>query len=293
MAISQASLNPAGRHAGWQGPRTISYVVCDVDGTLVGPEALARPAVVDALGRARDAGIRVGYATGRMRDGVRSLHDQLDISGPHVLHNGAQVRADGETVVAWPLDDAAVDGLLALAHRCDDAYVEIYTESGFVASAHDERAAAHWELLGSEPRALIDRAADLAGQPALKATFAVFDHRAVADLVVEVERLGLVPGPSESPRTPDLRYVNVTHPDADKGRALRRAADHLDVPLSQVVAIGDATNDLSMFEVAGTAIAMGQAAPSVHAAAHLSAPSVDADGVAVAIDHLLAWTDRP
>lgn len=292
MAVSHASLHPAGRHADWQGPCPVTYVVCDVDGTLVGPQALAQPAVVAALGRARDAGMRVGYATGRMRDAVGMLHDQLDISGPHVLHNGAQVRADGRTVMAWPLDDDAVDALLDLAHRSEDAYVEIYTESGFVASAHDQRAAGHWELIGASPRAVIDRANDLAGQPVLKATFAVFDRRAVPDLVAEVERLGLVPGPSGSPRTPDLDYVNVTHPDADKGRALARAADHLDVPLSEVVAIGDATNDLSMFEVAGTAIAMGQAPASVHAAAHLSAPSVDDDGVAAAIDQLLRWTAR-
>jgi hydroxymethylpyrimidine pyrophosphatase-like HAD family hydrolase len=50
------------------------------------------------------------------------------------------------------------------------------------------------------------------------------------------------------------------------------------------VAVGDAANDLPLLAVAGTAIAMGQAAPEIIAASHLVAPGVDAYGAAVALD---------
>jgi Cof subfamily protein (haloacid dehalogenase superfamily) len=283
-----AGIEPGGRFDGWQ-PPTPAYVVCDVDGTLVGPSAEASTEVADAVDRAQAAGLRVGFATGRMRGAVDALHAQLHAVGPHVLHNGAEVRADGATVASWTLAGPQVDALLAIAADRDDLYVEIYPEDGFLVSRWDERARPHWGILGREPTGVITSATDLAGAPVLKATFAVFERAAVPELIERIGSVGLLGGAAGSPRTPDLVYVNATHPDADKGRALVRAAEHLGLPMRDVVAIGDEANDLSMLAVAGTAIAMGQAAREIRDAAHLVVPAVDAHGVAVALDACLAW----
>jgi Cof subfamily protein (haloacid dehalogenase superfamily) len=281
-------LRPGGRFEAWR-PGVPAYVVCDVDGTLVGPSADATTEVVDAVDRAQRAGVRVGFATGRMRGAVDALHGQLHARGPHVLHNGAEVRADGRTVHAWTLTAGQVDALLAIAIDRDDCYVEIYPEDGFLASSWDERARPHWDILRQEPRGVITTAADLVGAPVLKATFTVFDLAAAPAIVAAIAEVGLLAGAAGSPRTPELTYVNATHPDADKGRALVRAAEHLGVDLADVVAVGDAANDLSMLAVAGTAIAMGQAEAEVLDAAHLVVPDVDAHGVAVALDACLSW----
>ncbi len=287
-------IEPGGRFADWR-PEPPAYVVCDVDGTLIGPSATASDEVVTAVARAQQSGIRVGFATGRMRRAVEPLWQQLRARGPHVLHNGAEVRADGTTIAAWTLTPAQVDGLLAIAAGRDDTYVEIYTEADYLVSRWDERARAHWDILGHAPAGTVSRAEDMGGAAVLKATFALFDLTAVDDLEAAVRALGVQPGTAGSPRTPQLAYVNVTHPDADKGRALRRAAEHLGVSLGHTVAVGDATNDLSMLAVAGTAIAMGQAPAAVRAAAHLIVPDVDAHGVATALDAAVAWRagDQP
>jgi Cof subfamily protein (haloacid dehalogenase superfamily) len=281
-------LRAGGRFDTWR-PARPSYVVCDVDGTLVGPSADATDEVVAAVDRAQAGGLRVGFATGRMRGAVDALQRQLHARGPHVLHNGAEVRADGRTVHAWTLTDEQVDALLAVAADRDDCYVEIYPDDGFVVSRWDERARPHWEILRQEPRGIVAAARDLDGAPVLKATFTVFDPAGTPSLLRAIAEAGLLAGPAGSPRTPELMYVNATHPDADKGRALARAAAHLEVELDEVVAVGDAANDLSMLAVAGTAIAMGQAEPEVVAAAHLVVPDVDAHGVAVALDACIGW----
>ena len=289
-AALPAKVEPGGRFAAWA-PAHAAYVVCDVDGTLIGPADDASERVVDAVARAEQAGLRVGFATGRMRRAVEPLWRQLAASGPHILHNGAEVRAGGTTIAAWTLDAEQVDGLLAIARARDDVYVEIYTEHTYLASAWDERAEPHWLILGAAPDGIVDRAADLGGAPVLKATFAAFDPAAVPALERAVVDLGLTAGPAGSPRTPTLQYVNATHPEADKGAALGRAAAHLGLELRDVAAVGDATNDLSMLGVAGTAIAMGQAPVAVRDAAHLIVPEVDQDGVAVAIEALVGWRD--
>jgi Cof subfamily protein (haloacid dehalogenase superfamily) len=281
-------MQPGGRFADWR-PLRPRYVVCDVDGTLIGPHAHATEEVVDAVVRAQAAGVRVGFATGRMRDAVGPLATQLGAVGPHILHNGAEVRAEGHTIAAWTLSAAQVDALLALGRGRDDTYVEIYTEDRYVVGSWDERARPHWEILGREPDGLIAGADDLGGQAALKATFTVFEDTAMAPLLDGIAAIGLLAGPAGSPRTPQLHYVNATDPMADKGRALTAAAAHLGLELAAVGAVGDAHNDLSMLAVAGTAIAMGQADDEVRAAAHLVVPDVDAHGVAVALEGVIGW----
>lgn len=286
--ILPVGMTPGGRFDEWH-PTRPDYVVCDVDGTLVGPSDLSSPEVLDAFGRALASGLHLGYATGRARDGVARLHEQLGASGPHVLHNGAEIRFDGVTLAAWNLTPQQVDDLLAIAHGRDDTYVEIYLESGFLASSADERARPHWEILGSGPSGVIEAATQVDGSAVMKATFAVFDRSVVAELEKQITAIGLLAGSAESPRTPDLVYINATHPDADKGRAVARAAAELGIGLEHVIAIGDAQNDLSMLRVAGTAIAMGQASDEVRAASHLVVPDVEAHGVAVALDAAVAW----
>lgn len=283
-------LTPGGRFAEWR-PQTPAYVVCDIDGTLVGPSHLASTEVADAVARAKAAGLHVGVATGRMRGGVAKLNEQLNAPGPHVTFNGGEVRSSDGVIASWSLSAEQVDGLIAIARAGDDRYVEIYTDEGFWIAPYDERGRPHWQILDAEPDGEITSAAQLDGAPVLKATFAAFADGVVDQLVHDVAALGLLPGAAGSPRTPELDYVNATHPDADKGRAILRAADYLDIGIEQVVAVGDAPNDLSMLGVAGTAIAMGQAPDSIRAAAHLVAPSVDAHGVATVIDAVLGWRE--
>jgi Cof subfamily protein (haloacid dehalogenase superfamily) len=284
-----AGLFPGGRFEEWQ-PRPVRYVVCDVDGTLIGPEELSTPAVAQAIQRAQRAGIRVGFATGRMRDGVSDLQQQLGASGPHVLHNGAEVRADGTTVASWTLTPPQVDALLALAHQHDDLYLEVYGESGFHVSAMDERARPHWELLRAEPLGVLRRAADLGDVPVPKATFAVFADAALDWLEERLASMDAEVGTAGSPRTPGMVFTNVNRPGATKGAAIMAAAEHLAIGAEEVAAIGDAGNDRSMLAVAGTAIAMGQSEPEIIAASHLVTRSVEDDGVAAALDALIAWS---
>jgi hydroxymethylpyrimidine pyrophosphatase-like HAD family hydrolase len=158
-----------------------------------------------------------------------------------------------------------------------------------VVSSMDERARVHWEILGIQPRGVITSAADLDGAAVPKATLPAFDLATIPAIEAGVRELGLLAGGAGSPRTPGLFYINATHPEADKGRAVLRAAAHIGLSASSVVAIGDAANDVSMLERVGTAIVMGQADGATRAAAHLVAPDVAADGAAVALDAVISW----
>jgi hydroxymethylpyrimidine pyrophosphatase-like HAD family hydrolase len=54
-----------------------------------------------------------------------------------------------------------------------------------------------------------------------------------------------------------------------------------------LLVVGDSGNDISMFAVAGTAVAMGQASAEIRAAAHLVTEPFDDDGSALALQALI------
>ena len=87
------------------------------------------------------------------------------------------------------------------------------------------------------------------------------------------------------------RILTLTGSGAHKGVALTEACRDLGLEPADVVAFGDSDNDLEMFRVAGASVAMGQAGDHLkEAATFVTAPNSE-DGVAVAIEHLLATGD--
>ncbi len=287
MTGEAAVLKPAGRFAEWRRPARVRYVVLDVDGTLVGPDGGVSDAVAAAAAEVRDAGIPVGFATGRLSNGVRPLQATLGLTGPHIVLNGSQVRHGGEPIATWPLEPEQLEALLDYTRR-HDLYCELYLDEGFLVTRMDERFRPHWDEIIGQPDGVVgEEGADLGR--VVKATVVAFDEEERQRMTADLAALGLAVGAATSPITPDMTYLNITHPDADKGRGLAVAADHLGVSLEDVVAIGDSLNDRPMLEVAGTAIAMGDAPDEILAAAHLYAPDVLADGAAVALRAVLDW----
>ncbi len=82
--------------------------------------------------------------------------------------------------------------------------------------------------------------------------------------------------------------LTLTAAGADKGAALSVACADMGLDTSQVVAFGDAEADVEMFRVAGASVAMGQATDHVKSMATAVTASNDEDGVALAVERLLA-----
>merc|ERR1712113_223179 len=54
-------------------------------------------------------------------------------------------------------------------------------------------------------------------------------------------------------------FLEILHPEVNKGGGLKAMCDHLGIPLSNVVAFGDGDNDLEFIEMAGCGVAMKNA----------------------------------
>jgi Cof subfamily protein (haloacid dehalogenase superfamily) len=85
----------------------------------------------------------------------------------------------------------------------------------------------------------------------------------------------------------NVNNIEITNEQASKGKALAMVADHLGIHSSEVVAVGDGLNDISMFEYAGFSVAMGNAISTVKERASKVTLSHDEDGLVYAIENLI------
>jgi hydroxymethylpyrimidine pyrophosphatase-like HAD family hydrolase len=86
-------------------------------------------------------------------------------------------------------------------------------------------------------------------------------------------------------------YLDVTHPDANKGEVVRLASEYLGFPRQGIATIGDMVNDITMFRQSGLSIAMGNASPEVQRAATYVTASNEEEGFALAVDDFILPQD--
>jgi len=79
--------------------------------------------------------------------------------------------------------------------------------------------------------------------------------------------------------------IEVMNEGVSKGTGLNYLIDKLNIDKSEVVAIGDNENDISMFKVAGLAVGMRNGDESIKNHVHVFTDTNDEDGVAKAIEN--------
>jgi len=82
-------------------------------------------------------------------------------------------------------------------------------------------------------------------------------------------------------------YLDVTHPDANKGAVAQYLSKRYSIPAEAIATIGDMPNDVLMFAHSGLSIAMGNASPEVQHAARRVTTGNDDEGFANAMERFV------
>ena len=107
------------------------------------------------------------------------------------------------------------------------------------------------------------------------------DFAAVARCEADVQRES---GDQASAARSQPYYLDVTHPDANKGHVVIVLSEALSIPSAQIATIGDMPNDVLMFQKSGLSIAMGNASPEVQKQAQCVTTSNEEEGFANAME---------
>jgi len=262
-------------------------LVIDIDGTLLGRERNISAENKEALDRARKLGVGVALSTGRALLACRSILDQLSLDGHHIFFDGALVSDMGDEVYAEPLDSEVVREAVEFAHRHEIDF-ELHTAGHYFAERESWSTDAHRHYFGIEPtivdfKNLWQRERIIKGgltsiNPEQLAKARQFYSRFEGNLHFSLAR---------SPVFPDVEFANVVALEVSKGKALEALVRHLGISLSEVMAVGDGTNDITLLSRAGLGVAMDNAPDEVKAVADHIAPDVDQNGLAAAIERFL------
>ena len=256
----------------------------DIDGTMLRSDGTLSPRVLDAMGRAVEAGIQVVPATGRPMAIASDVVDATGLDGFWIFANGAITRHLGrdELIRAfWMERSVVVDLVGRIRRRLPGARfaVEFATtiayEPGFETVVPNEPPI--------PPTDDLVAAVARISEPVQK--LLVFDqsiHLSELWHGVQVAAAGL-----SEPSYSGLAFIELAPGRVTKATALDLLTGDLGFAPSEVVAVGDNHNDVAMLEWAGTGYAMGNAEPSIKAVADMILPSNDDDGLAVLIDELL------
>jgi len=268
----------------------IRLLLADVDGTLVTPEKDLTREAIEAVGLLRDASILFAVTSGRPPRGMAMLVGPLDLQTPIAAFNGGLlVDRDMRVIEQRTVPPHLVVPIHDLM-RSFDLSVWVYRGADWYVpdpgGPHVEREA--WTVkfdpkVMTDIHGLTDDVAKIVGVSD--------DHAAITEASKAAhERFGdHVTAAASQPY-----YLDVTHPEANKGAVAKYLAGRYGISTDEIATIGDMPNDVLMFAHSGLSIAMGNADPQVQRAARRVTDSNDKEGFAKAVrSYVLTDRDSP
>ncbi|MCC7371618.1 MAG: HAD family phosphatase [Chloroflexi bacterium] len=266
----------------------VRLVASDLDGTLLRSDGTISERTRAVLRQARAAGVVVVLVTGRPPLTLRMAAEAAGVSGLAICSNGAVLYdLDRASIVRHTALEAETTARLVQAmlaavpevcfgfvrgegFACDPAYYQL--------SLARDRSDGYLKMaIQAEALALCDQAP----------TKLIVRHARIGpdDLLAHVQALGFDGFEATHSGAP---WVEIAAAGVTKAWALEALCGELGIGAHEVVAFGDAPNDLQLLRWAGHSVAVANAHPHLLAEAHEVAPANNEDGVAVVLERLLA-----
>ena len=261
----------------------IAALLADVDGTLITKEKVLTARTVDAVNRLRERGVVFCITSGRPPRGLRMFVEPLELTIAMAAFNGGViVRPDLSVIDEKPLP-VEIPAQVIDTIRAHGLEPWVYSPTEwYVTDPQGTRVERETSTVQFPPVVVPDYDALL--HEVIKIVGVSTDYEAVArcEASVQAEFGTRVTAARSQPY-----YLDVTHPDANKGAIVRRLARYLNVSPRRVATIGDQMNDTLMFKESGLSIAMGNATPEVQRQATFVTTSFGEEGFANAVERFV------
>ena len=261
----------------------VSLVVADVDGTLVTPDKVLTERACAAVKKLHDADIMFAVTSGRPPLGLKMLVEPLNLKAPIGAFNGGVfLNPDFSIIEQNCLPKKIVEQAISIIRKHN---LDVWIYKGKDWYVQDENGA-HVDRESNTVKfrpTVVDSYDDL-----LDGVVKIVGVSDDLDAVEECEAAaGEELGKNASASRSQPYYLDVTHPQANKGTVVKRLSEILDIPLEEIATLGDMPNDVPMFELSGTSIAMGNASEKVQDRATYTTASYTEEGFAKAIENFI------
>lgn len=269
-------------------------LVLDVDGTLLNNEKEIGARTLAALLKVQQMGVRIVLASGRPTYGLMPIVKALELGnyGGFILsYNGGQIinAQNGEVLFERRINPEMLPYIEKKARKNGFALFTYHDEnivSNDIENEHIRQEATlnNMHLVREEEFSI---AVDF---PPCKCMLVSDDEPALVALEEHWKRQ--LNGALDVFRS-EPYFLEVVPTAINKANTLGALLEKLGVKSEEVIAIGDGVCDVSMLQMAGLGIAMGNAEDSVKICADLVTASNDEDGVAIAVEKNILADIRP
>lgn len=284
----------------------ISLIASDMDGTLLNEKMTVPPENAAAIKKAAQRGIKFIVATGRSYGEAKPLIKSVGIEAPIIAMNGAQVFDEqGKVISTVSINKTVIRKIFHLL-KSKGLYFEVMTNQGTVSDSKMRRiqnvasllvdlqttdsfkiavslASARLELMNITYVDSYEKLLDNPKVTILKViAFSAEKQKVLQPVTKELMTLGNLAITASS-----ASNIEINHSNAQKGVALETYAKSLNIPMTQVMSIGDNLNDASMLEAASVSFAMGNATEEIKEVARYLTDTNVNHGVGKAIERAI------
>jgi len=260
--------------------RRIQLVLADVDGTLVMPDKSITERAKAAVRKLAEANIAFAITSGRPPRGMAMLVEPLGLRTPIAGFNGGmmvspdmtsfEIKAVAPVLVAPIVRKLIERGLDAWIYQWNEWLLR---DAAAPHAEREQRTVRFAPLVTQDLESRYGGVVKIVGVSDDNATIEACENEVREEFGAHVSAV-----------RSQTYYLDITHPDANKGQVLRRLSRELGIPPEAIATVGDMPNDIEMFTLSGLSIAMGQASEGVKGAARrVTAPNTQ-DGFAEAIE---------
>jgi len=258
-------------------------IAIDLDDSLLHHDLSISDRNRRAIREAVKRGVTVTIATGRMFGAARPFIETLGLNVPVITYQGGMIiNSETEEILYHcpvPLKEARE--IVTLAEQ-KQVYAQVYLNDRYYFREESQYSELYFRLSGIRGTA-VGSLQNFLQQPPTKVLY-IDDPSRIQELSTEMKAYF---SSQLEIAISKANYLEFTHPEATKGKALAYLVSHLGISQESVMAIGDSFNDISMLEYAGLGVAMGNAREEIRKKADFVTASNDEDGVALAIEKFI------
>ncbi|MGI6084543.1 MAG: Cof-type HAD-IIB family hydrolase [Acetivibrionales bacterium] len=252
----------------------------DIDGTLLNNKGEITPATLEAIKKGVEHGLVFTIASGRPIQGIEYISSLLDLDVPLITYNGAKIvmSKSKEVVFEQKLACEYIKIILELAEN-NNVTMMLWQNDRLYVNKMNEKVNKYIRSSKVTPILMQDRD-EIIKKGATKVLW-YDDAEKMAGYIKEIKQ---VLGDRINYHTSLPFFLEFNDKNATKALGIKKLGEFFGIKQSEMIAVGDGYNDLSMIEYAGLGVAMGNAVEAIKVKADYITLSNNEDGIAHVIN---------
>ena len=263
----------------------IKLICCDIDGTLLRSDKSLSEENVNWIRKVlNEKKIPFVIVSGRIFSSVRNFYSILGIDGPSSCINGALLFDENGNIVADHRISAnfALD-IYQIAKKMGVEMLGVFGKN-WATNSHEGYLYSKKRPIYMTDSIIVNFDDFLHKQEMNKLLFMSKEKSVLIELERNIKEafgcdVTYYPGPD---------FLEIMPKNINKGTAVIDLSKHYNIPISDIMVLGDDINDIEMLKIAGVSVVMGNASEDIKRLGSYITSDNNSDGVAKALMHFLS-----